>query len=213
MNSTSEDANADDELEALYANAYVAVGQLADAIGPDTYRSRDVVDAKDHLRTGLRNIPDGADGDAVHRVESALEYLSDLDRLSLGERRMAVRDALADLAPVAAGLSDSDRLEHGSGDAGEEITMGADSMSLAPTPAVQRPTVAAFYQVPPEAADRAIDRFNSRLEQGKSKQPENLTDYVLDEIDQKIAVWVGGEPLGEYAAGRVEEVAIAPDDE
>jgi len=40
-----------DGIDVLSTNAYLAMGVLADAIGPNTYHNRDVDEAIDHLRT------------------------------------------------------------------------------------------------------------------------------------------------------------------
>ena len=72
-----------DGIDVLSTNAYLAVGVLADAIGPDTYHGRDVAEAIDHLRTGLE--AGAKDTEAGRRIETALEYLSDMEEYALPE--------------------------------------------------------------------------------------------------------------------------------
>jgi hypothetical protein len=116
----STDADATGRTGALEADAYVAVGELADAIGPNTYHGDRVGEARNHLLQALKRVTeeDETESEAVDRVRSALEHLSDLGPLSLEERRIHVRDALADLAPVAAGLTSIEGVEADIADTG-----------------------------------------------------------------------------------------------
>lgn len=41
----------------------------------------------------------------------------------------------------------------------------------------------------------------------------DLEEYVYDEIDPRHRIYVGDEPLAEYAEGRVESLTIDPDGE
>jgi hypothetical protein len=169
---------------------------LADAIGPDTYHGRDVGEAIDHLRTGLE--AGARDTEAGRRIERALEYLADMEEYALDERRLKVRDALAELAPVAAGITDRDRL------AIEPYTLPED----------KKPAVPVFYHVPQGAVDRAIRRFQHRRENNPTPERRTyLAEYIYDEIDEQPVIYVDGEPLGEYASGRVESLVIEPDAE
>jgi len=183
-------------------NAYLAVGLLADAIGPDTYHGRDVDEARDHLRTGLA--AGATDTEAGRRIEAALEYLADMEAYALEERRLKVRDALAELAPVAAGLTDP---------------AGVPTRTLRE----QKPTVPAFYHVPRQAADRAIHRFRYSLRHADDcseeslRNPEaslgRLRDWVYQEVRETPVIYVEGEPLGEYAASRVDRLQAGERDE
>lgn len=191
-----------DDIDVLSTNAYLAVGVLADAVGPDTYHPRDVDEARDHLQTGLE--AGASDTDAARRVETALEYLADMDAYAPEERHLKVRDALAELAPVAAGVTDRDR-------------EAVDPYAL---PEDEKPTVPVFYHVPRGAADRAIRRFQRRreaVEAGEVPEKWNhrttLETYIYDEIEERAVIYVADEPLAEYASGRVESMVIDPDED
>jgi hypothetical protein len=191
------DDDTDNRSDVLNSHAYVAVGLLADAIGPDTYHGGDVDEARDHLRTGLA--AGATDTGAGRRIEAALEYLDDLEEKVLEERRLKVRDALAELAPVAAGLTDP---------AGPPER----------TPREQKPTVPVFYHVPRPAADRAIHRFRYGLRHADDRNEESLRnpgaslgrlrDWVYQEVRETPVIYVDGEPLAEYASGRVDRLTI-----
>lgn len=76
----------------------------------------------------------------------------------------------------------------------------------------EKPTVPVFYDVPKAAVDRAIERFNYRREAAATpERGVDLEAYIYDEIPEQPVIWVDGEPLGEYAGGRVEELEIEPD--
>ena len=185
-----------DGIDVLSTNAYLAVGVLADAIGPDTYHGRDVNEAIDHLRTGLE--AGAKDTEAGRRIETALECLSDMEEYAPDERRLKVRDALAELAPVAAGVTDRDRL----------------AVEPYAPPEDKKPAVPVLYHVPRGAVDRAIRRFQHRRENNPTPERRTpLAEYIYEEIDERPVIYVGGEPLGEYASGRVESLVIEPDAE
>lgn len=76
------------------------------------------------------------------------------------------------------------------------------------------PAVPVYFQVPPAAADRAIDRFNHRRENGRPVRAggADLEEYIYDEIDQRHRVYVGDETLAEYAEDRVESLTLEADD-
>lgn len=175
------------DADVLNTNAYIAVGLLTDAVDPDTYHERDVDEAKGHLRTALDDVATGTPG--AERTASALAALDGLDEATHDDRRRKVSDALAELAPVAAGVAG-----------------GRDREA--------RPTVPVFYHVPSAAVDRALSHFKRR--RANNPTPERRTDlkeYIYSEIDEQPVVYVDGEPLGEYASGRVESTVIEPDSE
>lgn len=177
-----------DDTDGLSTNAHIAVGLLTDAIGPDTYHGRDVDEAKAHLRTALEDVTPDTEG--VGRTEKALEYLAGMDSYVLDERRLKVRDALAELAPVAAGV------------AGDRHRQD------------EKPTVPVFYHVPPAAVDRAIQLFKRRRADNPTPGRRTyLEEYIYQEIDERPIIYVGSEPLAEYASGRVESLVIDPDAE
>jgi hypothetical protein len=185
-----------DGIDVLSTNAYLAVGVLADAIGPDTYHGRDVNEAIDHLRTGLE--AGAKDTEAGRRIETALEYLADMEEYAPDKQRLKVRDALAELAPVAAGVTDRDRL----------------AVEPYAPPEDKKPAVPVLYHVPRAAVDRAIRRFQHRRENNPTPERRTpLEEYIYEEIDERPVIYVGGEPLGEYASGRVESLVIEPDAE
>lgn len=164
-----------DSLSVAEAKTYVAVGGLADAIGPESYNQRDVSEAVGHLREARARAPEGTD--TAERIDTALGYLTGLERLELDKRRVKVRDALADLAPVAAGVADRER--------------NTD----------ERPTVPVFYNIPPEAADRAIAKFEERRKSGPVPgQKVTLREFIYNEIDESPVIFVGDAPLAEYAS-------------
>jgi len=183
-----------DDTDVLSTNAHIAVGLLSDAIGPDTYHGRDVDEAKGQLRTVLEDTT--ANTEAAERIETALEYLADMDSYALDERRLKVRDALAELAPVAAGVVDHGRLASGGRQQDE------------------KPTVPVLYHVPPAAVDRAIRLFKRRRADNPTPGRRTyLEEYIYQEIDERPVIYVGDEPLAEYASGRVESMVIEPDGE
>lgn len=71
----TNDHASDGSIDAASTGAYMAVGLLADAIGPDTYHGRDVDEAIGHLRTARADAPVGSE--AAERIQAALEYLED----------------------------------------------------------------------------------------------------------------------------------------
>lgn len=177
-------------------NAYLAVGLLSDAIGPDKFYRRDIDEAIDHLKDGLNAAVPGSE--SAVRIDAALGYLADLDDMpTVGERKLQVREALAELAPVAAGVA------------------GVDPQAKRPD---DKPSVPVFYQVPPAAANRAIEKFKrrrQRIEDGETgqylDQRARLSEYIFDEIHQETVIWVGGETLAEYASqAGVESLVIDP---
>jgi len=184
-----------DDTDVLSTNAHIAVGLLSDAIGPDTYHGRDVDEAKGQLRAVLEDTT--ANTEATERIETALEYLAEMDSYALDERRLKVRDALAELAPVAAGVADHGRLANDDGRQQDE-----------------KPTVPVLYHVPPAAVDRAIHRFKRRRANNPTPGRRTyLKEYIYDGIDERPVIYVGDEPLAEYASGRVESMVIEPDGE
>lgn len=200
------DADADDDsIDVSQTKAYLAVGLLADAAGPDTYSGRDVAEAVDHLHAAREAAPTGTD--TAERLDAALEYLEDVDARrpdSHRERHLCVRDALAELAPVAAGITDRDREIEGYRDTRPRDEHEDEQPESA---------VPVFYNVPPAVADRAIQRFERRREaaDGAATTGAHLKDYIYDEIEEQSVIYVGGEPLADYAAGRVDELVIDPD--
>jgi hypothetical protein len=168
-------------------NAYLAVGLLADATGEGTYHEHDISKAWEHLHEGLQASDAGTE--TAGRIEYALETLADLEKVAPDERDFLLREALAELAPIAAGLADHARTR---------------------TPRQEKPTVPVFYHIPHRAADRAIRRFQHRVE-GEEELPEwwgpgHLTDYLYEEISEVPVIYVDGEPLAEYASGRVDSL-------
>jgi hypothetical protein len=64
------------------------------------------------------------------------------------------------------------------------------------------------------AVDRAIRRFQRRRKNNPTPERcTHLAEYIYDEIDERPVIYVAGEPLGEYALGRVESLVIEPDAE
>lgn len=175
-----------DGTAALRAAARDAVDLLAGAI-EDVYRRGDVEEAEDRLTTAVADAPDTT---TTARVRRALEYLDNRPTDSrVDERRLEVRNALAELAPVAA-----DRVA------------GTDDV-LTPRPRAERVAVPVFYTIPEIVAERALARFRERLDAHRGGDVERghacLREYVYDEINEQPVLYVGGTPLGEYASGRV----------
>lgn len=186
-----------DGRDALSTNAWLAVGLLTDAIEPDTYRGDDVAEAKDHLLTALEGAP--ADTEAARRSEKALEFLDYLEGDSLDERRLKVRDALAELAPIAAGITPTANTDPSADD--EELPRDKQQPGEH-----EKPRVPVFYPIPPEAGDRAIDRFKRRVEAEQAGdipdgwRGSSLIDYLTDEIESQHIFYIDGEPYAEYAS-------------
>lgn len=188
-------------LQSASTKAYLAVGLLDGAAGPDTYHGRDVREAIDHLEDGLADAPEGSD--TAEQLRAALKKLEEIDDASRGARGLLVHDALAELAPVAAGLTDHDRAANGT----------------AVVPGDEKPTVPVFYNVPETAADRAIDRFRRRRERVEAgdtgmhlSQRSTLSEFVLDEIDEQLEIFVGSEPYATYASkAGVTDLVVDPD--
>jgi len=191
----SQSDDTDNRRDVRSTNAYLAMGLLADATGPDTYHGQDVDEARKHLRRGLE--AGASDTDAGRRIERALEYLADMEEYAPDERRLKVRDALAELAPTVAGVTDK--------------RPGEGPYAV---PEDTKPSIPVFYHIPGAVADRAIERFQTRRESAPAPQHRtHLADYIHDEIDEWPVMYVGGAPLSEYAAGRVKSMVIEPDAE
>lgn len=87
-------------------------------------------------------------------------------------------------------------------------------------PCRERPDVPVFYHVPREAAERAVERFKRRRErvengaEGKcAGGTSTLHDYLYDEIDEQVDIWVGGLTLAEFASrAGLESMTIDPDE-
>lgn len=93
-------------------------------------------------------------------------------------------------------------------------TYGDRDNTTTPLGIHERPTVPVFYNLPADAVDRAIERFKRRRENVASPQRQiDLREYIYDEIDEKPMFFVDGEPLAEYAGGRVDELTIEPGEE
>ena len=72
-------------------------------------------------------------------------------------------------------------------------------------PLDERPTVPVFYNIPPEAADRAIEHATRRHKTDPDRDLETLLlDAVYDEVREVPVVFVGEEPLEEYAADELD---------
>jgi hypothetical protein len=71
-----------------------------------------------------------------------------------------------------------------------------------------------FYHVPRPAADRAIRRVRHRIEQRDAERSEGeptpapLREYLYGEVRETPVIYGGGEPLAEYAAGRVDRLQV-----
>jgi hypothetical protein len=174
--------------------AYLAVGLLADATGEESFPTRDVEEAVDHLQQGRETAPEGSL--TADRIEAALVLLEEVAEYEYApdERDRLIRSALAELAPVAAGLDE-----------------------WVPSLRTTKPGVPVFYQVPQAAADRAIARFRHRRQsvlEGDSELEHTVTlaEYLYEEIEEVPVIYVGAEPLYEYVGGRVDSLTIEPDD-
>ena len=218
-------ANPNDSIDAVQTHAYVAVGALADAIGPDTYHGQDVADARDRLRQARAAAPDRYEGTA--RVAAAIDALEEIDAHPLEDRHQQVRTALAELAPVAAGVAEDPRATpeaRPSRDVGgredgthQDVDEEAPPYVGPPHPD-DRPAVPVFYPVPEAVADRAITRFNSAVDAADAGDfserfadaTRTLEEYIYDEIDPVPVIYVGGEALGDYAADRVDALEVDP---
>jgi hypothetical protein len=181
---TMTDDDTDDGTAVLHSCAYVAVGLLASAVGDGPYYEADIDEAWEHLHEGLRAADSNTEG--ADRVERALSTLADLNDCAPDERDFVIRDALAELAPVAAGLT-------GTPERGR-------------TPRTRKPTVPVFYNIPRMAADRAIRRFQQRLEREDALGPAHFVDFLYEEVSEEPVIYVDGETLAEYASGRIDRL-------
>lgn len=74
------------------------------------------------------------------------------------------------------------------------------------TSSEDKPTVPVFYNVPATAVDRAIERFQHRIENPfgddspYQAQVVRLRDFIYSEIEETPVMWVDGVPLSRYAA-------------
>jgi hypothetical protein len=128
MQNQTPDSPDDDSTELANTKAWLAVSRLADADDADTYDGAAVGEAREHLEAASEAAPRGST--PAVRIDAAREDLDEAaDSDKVGERRMKVRDALAELAPVAAGVADHERRDAET-DAGTD-TATADAAPLA----------------------------------------------------------------------------------
>jgi hypothetical protein len=82
------------------------------------------------------------------------------------------------------------------------------------TSATDRPTVPVFYSVPAAAVDRAIERFQHRVENPfgddspYQAQVVRLRDFIYSEIEEAPVIWVDGVPLSRYVADAGAELRV-----
>jgi restriction endonuclease Mrr len=76
-----------------------------------------------------------------------------------------------------------------------------------------RPTVPVFYHIPPEAAERAIERFRRAQANADRDREVTIEEYLYEEIDEQPVMYVGGEPLDEYASDRVDDLVAKSQDD
>lgn len=84
----------------------------------------------------------------------------------------------------------------------------------------ERPGVPVFYHVPREAGERAVERFKRQRERVKYGTDEKyvggtstLHDFLYDEIDEQVDIWVGGLTLAEFASrAGLDSMTIDPDE-
>lgn len=139
---------------------------------------------------------DAVDDAIAERVEYAREKVAELEAAAPDEYGAIMAPALAELAPLAA----------------QAAGPSSDVDESRPPSEREKPTVPVFYQVPKEAVDRAIERFQRRRESG-TKRRKWLQEYIYDEIQENHVIYVDGGPLEEYAKGRVESLTIEPTQE
>jgi len=86
----------------------------------------------------------------------------------------------------------------------------------------ERPTVPVFYHIPEDVAERALARFQRRVERvrqgdvddGSPHAAATFHDYLYDEIAEQPVIYIEGEPLGEYASDAgLDTLRIDPTDD
>lgn len=183
------EADGEKSIDVTRVQANIAVGLLADATklnDPEYFREDDVAEAIGHLEKARDAAPEGSTaGEAVGAALACLEAIEDVDGTE--RRRQNVHNALAALAPVAAGISERERL------------FAEDY----PRSERDKPDSPVFYNIRPEVADRAI----AQVRAGRQGSEEPITspevlDYIYQEVHEVPVVYVDGDPLGEYL-GRV----------
>lgn len=109
---TPTEINADkptNETDTIGAASHTAVGVLTEMQNLDTYYARDIEEVIDGIEAGVER-PGVAKTAAGERAADAVERLKELKPAAPDEREGLIREALADLAPVAADVADHDTI-------------------------------------------------------------------------------------------------------
>jgi hypothetical protein len=112
MQNQNQNQTPDDCTDDANVAAWLAVSLLADADDADTYDGIAVDEAREHLEAASEAAPRGSA--AAVRIGAAREDLAEAAETDrVGKRQVKVRDALAELAPVAVGVADHDHERRG----------------------------------------------------------------------------------------------------
>ena len=178
--------------------------QIANALSELAPIAAGVVDQKSSINPTYKDrFPQPPAGELPHLFEEALTAHPD-------EQPYFIRQAWRELAraydsiegPPEDIYSTTAPRPTSSGHSAEETALDRHE----PTASEDKPTVPVFYNAPATAVDRAIGRFEHRVENPlRDDSPYQqdvvrLRDFIYSEIEETPVIWVDGVPLSRYVA-------------